>query len=84
MQRNVHFNSFKPELEKKLWGKYVILSDIEKRGTLMKADQSLDKNEKSLQELLFHSPDFKSSDFVSDDRHFRLFYLDTMIDLAVV
>ncbi|TDL74702.1 spore germination protein [Rhodococcus qingshengii] len=50
----------------------------------MKADQSLDKNEKSLQEMLFHSSDFKSSDFVAGDRHYRLFYLDTMIDLAVV
>ncbi|NWQ43504.1 spore germination protein [Bacillus sp. EB106-08-02-XG196] len=50
----------------------------------MKADQSLDKNEKSLQEMLFHSSDFKSSDFVAGDRHFRLFYLDTMIELAVV
>lgn len=50
----------------------------------MKADRSLDKNEKSLQEMLFHSSDFKSSDFVAGDRHFRLFYLDTMIELAVV
>ncbi|QIZ07728.1 spore germination protein [Priestia megaterium] len=50
----------------------------------MKADRSLDKNEKSLQEMLFHSSDFKSSDFEAGDRHFRLFYLDTMIELAVV
>ncbi|MFP5106285.1 spore germination protein [Neobacillus sp. C211] len=50
----------------------------------MKADRSLDKNEKSLQEMLFHSSDFKSSDFVAGDRPFRLFYLDTMIELAVV
>jgi spore germination protein KA len=50
----------------------------------MRADRSLDKNEKSLQEMLFHSSDFKSSDFVAGDRHFRLFYLDTMIELAVV
>jgi spore germination protein KA len=50
----------------------------------MKADRSLDKNEKSLQEMLFHSSDFKSSDFVAGDRHFRLFYLDTMIELSVV
>lgn len=50
----------------------------------MKADRSLDKNEKSLQEKLFHSSDFKSSDFVAGNRHFRLFYLDTMIELAVV
>lgn len=50
----------------------------------MKADQSLDKNEKLLQEMLFQSSDFKSSDFVAGDRHFRLFYLDTMIELAVV
>jgi spore germination protein KA len=50
----------------------------------MKADRSLDKTEKSLQEMLFHSSDFKSSDFVAGDRQFRLFYLDTMIELAVV
>ncbi|WP_223593315.1 spore germination protein [Neobacillus bataviensis] len=50
----------------------------------MKADRSLDITEKSLQEMLFHSSDFQSSDFVAGDRHFRLFYLDTMIELAVV
>lgn len=50
----------------------------------MKADRSLEKNEKSLQELLFHSSDFKSSDFMAGDRRFRLFYIDTMIELAVV
>ncbi|MFB5196661.1 spore germination protein [Neobacillus sp. KR4-4] len=50
----------------------------------MKADRSIDKNEKSLQEILFSSSDFKSSDFVAGDRHFRLFYLDTMIELSVV
>ncbi|MFP5111453.1 spore germination protein [Bacillaceae bacterium C204] len=50
----------------------------------MKADGSLDKNEKSLQGMLFQSSDFKSCDFVAGDRHYRLFYLDTMIELAVV
>ncbi|MGX6444279.1 spore germination protein [Neobacillus sp. K501] len=50
----------------------------------MKAERSLDKNEKSLQEMLFNSADFKSSDFVAGDRHFRLFYLDTMIEPAMV
>jgi spore germination protein KA len=55
-----------------------------KEESLMKAHQSLDKNEKSLQELLFKSSDFKSSDFVAGDRHYRLFYLDTMIEIAVV
>ncbi|WHX98507.1 spore germination protein [Neobacillus sp. DY30] len=50
----------------------------------MKADQSLDNNEKSLKDMLFHSSDFKSSDFVAGDRHFRLFYFDTMIELAAV
>ena len=50
----------------------------------MKADRSLDQNENSLQEMLFHSSDFKTSDFVAGDRHYRLFYLDTMIELAVV
>ncbi|MEE6451648.1 spore germination protein [Gottfriedia acidiceleris] len=47
----------------------------------MIADRDLDKNEKSLRELLFNSSDFKSSDFASGDRRYRLFYLDnTMID----
>ncbi|MEH7076291.1 spore germination protein [Neobacillus drentensis] len=50
----------------------------------MKADRSLDKNEKSLQEMLFNSSDFTTSDFVAGDRFFRLFYFDTMIELAVV
>ncbi|WHZ05029.1 spore germination protein [Neobacillus sp. YX16] len=50
----------------------------------MIADQSLDQNEKSLKEMLFHSSDFKSSDFVAGHRHFRLFYFDTMIEFAVV
>ncbi|PAE38611.1 spore germination protein [Bacillus sp. 7884-1] len=50
----------------------------------MKADRSLDINEKSLKAMLFQSSDFKTSDFVAGDRHYRLFYLDTMIDLAVV
>ncbi|WP_394136625.1 spore germination protein [Cytobacillus oceanisediminis] len=50
----------------------------------MKADHSLDSNEKSLQELLFHSSDFKYSDFMAGDRRYRLFYLDTMIELAIV
>jgi spore germination protein KA len=50
----------------------------------MKADRSLDNNEKSLQGMLFHSSDFKSSDFVAGDRRYRLFYLDTMIELDMV
>ncbi|MFJ5749645.1 spore germination protein [Peribacillus frigoritolerans] len=50
----------------------------------MKADRSLDKNEKSLQGMLFHSSDFKTSDFMASERHYRLFYLDTMIELPVV
>ncbi|TVY08871.1 spore germination protein [Paenibacillus cremeus] len=50
----------------------------------MQADTSIDNNEKSLQEMLSHSSDFKSSDFTSGDRHYRLFYLDTMIEQAAV
>lgn len=50
----------------------------------MKVDQSLDKNEKSLQELLYFSADFKSSDFVAGVRRYRLFYLDTMIENSIV
>ncbi|PEL13420.1 spore germination protein [Bacillus sp. AFS017336] len=46
----------------------------------MIADRDLEKNEKSLRELLFNSSDFKFSDFASNDRHYRLFYLNTMID----
>jgi spore germination protein KA len=67
-----------------LWGKYEKLSVLEKRGTLMKADRSLDINEKSLQGMLFHSSDFKTSDFMASERHYRLFYLDTMIELPIV
>lgn len=55
----------------------------EKRD-LMKADRSLDINEKALKAMVFHSSDFKTSDFVAGVRHYRLFYMDTMIDLAVV
>jgi spore germination protein KA len=50
----------------------------------MKADRSLDKNEKLLKEMLFSSSDFKTSDFIAGDRHYRIFYLDTMIELKVV
>lgn len=50
----------------------------------MKADRSLDINEKTLQGLLFHSSDFKTSNFMASERHYRLFYLDTMIELPVV
>ncbi|MCZ8517769.1 spore germination protein [Paenibacillus filicis] len=50
----------------------------------MKADPSLEKNEKALQGLLSQSSDFKTSDFAAGDRRYRLFYLDTMIELAVV
>lgn len=50
----------------------------------MKADRSLEKNEKSLQEMLFFSSDFKYSDFMVGDRRYRLFYLDTMIELSIV
>ncbi|PEC50062.1 spore germination protein [Bacillus sp. AFS077874] len=46
----------------------------------MIADRNLDKNESSLRELLFNSSDFKSSNFGSNDRPYRLFYMDTMID----
>lgn len=50
----------------------------------MKAERSLDINEMLLQEMLFHSSDFQTSDFVAGDRHYRLFYMDTMIELTVV
>jgi spore germination protein KA len=50
----------------------------------MKADPSLDNNEKSLEEMLFQSSDFKSSDLAAGDRRYRLFYLDTMIEPTVV
>ncbi|PGS51599.1 spore germination protein [Bacillus sp. AFS041924] len=50
----------------------------------MIADRNLDKNEKSLRKLLFNSSDFKTSNFGSGDRSFRLFYLDTMIEDRMV
>ncbi|WP_088066638.1 spore germination protein [Gottfriedia luciferensis] len=50
----------------------------------MIADPFLKNTEKSLQEMLFHSSDFKSSDFHAGDRHYRLFYLETMIEYTIV
>ncbi|QKE73352.1 spore germination protein [Arthrobacter citreus] len=50
----------------------------------MIADRNLDTNEKLLRELLFNSSDFKSSNFGTSVRSYRLFYLDTMIDDAQV
>lgn len=50
----------------------------------MKVDPSLDVNGLSLQTMLACSSDFKSSSFQSGNRSCRLFYLDTMIELAVV
>ncbi|GGI18248.1 spore germination protein [Gottfriedia solisilvae] len=50
----------------------------------MKADLLLEKNEKSLRELLFNSSDFKFSDFEAGERRYRLFYLETMIESAKV
>jgi len=46
----------------------------------MKADLLIEKNEKSLKELLFNSSDFKFSDFEIGNRSYRLFYLETMIE----
>ncbi|MFC5449756.1 spore germination protein [Paenibacillus aestuarii] len=51
---------------------------------MIKADPSLDSNEKSLQDMLSHSSDFKATNFQSGDRMYRLFYLDTMIELEAV
>jgi len=50
----------------------------------MKADLLIEKNEKSLRELLFNSSDFKFSDFGTGNRSYRLFYLETMIESAKV
>ncbi|WP_310189076.1 spore germination protein [Bacillus sp. 3255] len=50
----------------------------------MKVDPSLDNNEKLLQDMLSHSSDFKSSFFQSGDRRYKLYYLETMIELDVV
>lgn len=50
----------------------------------MIADRFLEKNERLLREMLFHSSDFKSSDFVAGDKRYRLFYLDTMIEYSIV
>ncbi|WP_308635318.1 spore germination protein [Paenibacillus silvisoli] len=50
----------------------------------MKADISSEINEKSLLGLLSQSSDFKSSDFSAGNRHYRLFYVDTMIEPTVV
>ncbi|PFH87679.1 spore germination protein [Bacillus sp. AFS088145] len=50
----------------------------------MIADRNLDKNEISLRELLFNSSDFKTSNFGTSVRSYRLYYLDSMIDEVVV
>ncbi|PEJ51255.1 spore germination protein [Bacillus sp. AFS002410] len=50
----------------------------------MKADTSLEQNEKSLRELLGDSSDFKTTDVETGDRHYRLFYLDTMVESAKI
>lgn len=56
----------------------------EAREPFMKASPSLDINKTGLEEMLGHSSDFKTSDVASGDRRYRLFYMDTMIDLPAV
>jgi len=50
----------------------------------MKADRIPENNEKSLRELLFDSSDFKSTNFSSGERLYRLFYLDTIIESKII
>lgn len=50
----------------------------------MIADPSAEKNKKRLHKLLSDSSDFKSSMFVAGGRSCCLFYLNTMVDPAVV
>ncbi len=45
---------------------------------------SSDNNEKSLRAMLSDSTDFKASELQAGERRYHLFYLDTMIELAVV
>ncbi|MFF3022220.1 spore germination protein [Gottfriedia sp. NPDC057948] len=50
----------------------------------MKTESLLDLNEKKLREMLRHTSDFKTSDVRVGEEWYRLYYLDTMIDLSVV
>ncbi|SET07101.1 spore germination protein [Paenibacillus sp. NFR01] len=50
----------------------------------MIADPSAEENKKRLLELLSESSDFKSITFVAGERSWFLFYLNTMVDPAVV
>jgi spore germination protein KA len=50
----------------------------------MKAYPSTAQNETALKDLLSQSSDFKSSDLLVGNRSYRLFYLETMIESAVV
>lgn len=51
---------------------------------VLKAHRSLDSNELSLKQLLFHSSDFKFTDFMCGDRSYRLYYLTTMVEFNAV
>lgn len=50
----------------------------------MRADPSVDANRLALTELLNRSSDFMTSDFSSGDRRYRAYYLETMIETAIV
>jgi Bacillus/Clostridium GerA spore germination protein. len=50
----------------------------------MESSQQLANNTTAIQEMLSNSSDFQTTDFTAGGRHYRLYYLDTMIELAAV
>ncbi|GMK37336.1 germination protein KA [Paenibacillus sp. CCS19] len=50
----------------------------------MRSESLIANNTRTLQELLSNSSDFQTTDLTVGSRQYRLFYLDTMIDYAIV
>ncbi|PEJ58009.1 spore germination protein [Bacillus sp. AFS002410] len=50
----------------------------------MKIESSIETSKKQLKENLFHSSDFRSTDFLVENRYYCLFYLDTMVDSKLI
>ncbi|PWW04782.1 spore germination protein KA [Paenibacillus cellulosilyticus] len=50
----------------------------------MKSDRTVANNTLSFQKLLSNSSDFQTSDLTAGERQYRLYYLDTMIEFAIV
>lgn len=50
----------------------------------MKTESFLDLNEEKIREMLCHTSDFKTNDIRVGEQWYRLYYLDTMVDLSIV